>query len=131
MQQLAHDLPRLWQSATTTAKDQKRILRLLLKDITLEKRPETHQAILHLRWQGGATEDLTVELPLKVADRWRYPETLVNKVRQLAQQQTDQQIAQALNQEGLQSLSLGLLHSFQVFNRRGFFNARAYRRRPR
>ncbi len=100
---LANDLPRLWQAATTTAKDRKRILRLLLKDITLEKRPPAHQAILHLRWQGGATEDLVVELPLKAADRWRYPEALVNKVRQLAQQQTDQQIALALNQDGLRS----------------------------
>ena len=100
---LANDLPRLWQTATTTAKDRKRILRLLLKDITLEKRPATHQAILHLRWQGGATEDLVIDLPLKAADRWRYPERLVNKVRQLAQQQTDQQIALALNQEGLHS----------------------------
>jgi hypothetical protein len=100
---LANDLPRLWQAATTSAKDRKRILRLLLKDITLEKRPAAHQAILHLRWQGGATEDLVVDLPLKTADRWRYPEALVNKVRQLAQQQTDHQIAVALNQEGLRS----------------------------
>jgi len=103
VRRLAKDLPRLWQAATTTAKDRKRILRLLLKDITLEKRPATHQAILHLRWQGGVTEDLVVELPLKMADRWRYPEALVNKVRQLAQQQTDPQIALALNQEGLRS----------------------------
>lgn len=100
---LADDLPRLWQAATTTAKERKRILRLLLKDITLEKRPVTHQAILHLRWQGGATEDLLVELPLKTADRWRYPDVLVGKVRQLAPQQTDHQIALALNHEGLRS----------------------------
>lgn len=100
---LAHDLPRLWRAATTTAKDRKRILRLLLKDITLEKRPATHQAILHLRWQGGATEDLIVDLPLKAADRWRYPQAFISKVRQLAQQQTDQQIAWSLNREGLHS----------------------------
>jgi DNA invertase Pin-like site-specific DNA recombinase len=100
---LANDLPRLWHAPTTTAKDRKRILRLLLKDITLEKRPATHQAILHLRWQGGATEDLMVQLPLKAADRWRYPEAFISKVRRLAQQQTDQQIAQSLNQEGLRS----------------------------
>lgn len=56
-----------------------------------------------MRWQGGATEDLVIELPLKTADRWRYPEALVNKVRQLAQQQTDPQIALVLNQEGLRS----------------------------
>ncbi len=100
---LAEDLPRLWQAATTTAKQRKCILRLLLKDITLEKRPATHQAILHLRWQGEATEDLVVELPLNAADRWRYTEALVSKVRQLAQQQTDRQIALTLNQEGLRS----------------------------
>jgi DNA invertase Pin-like site-specific DNA recombinase len=100
---LANDLPRLWQAATTTAKDRKRILRLLLKDVTLEKRPATHQAILHLRWQGGATEDLVIGLPLKAADRWRYPAALVNKVRQLAQQQTDLQIALTLNYEDLRS----------------------------
>ena len=103
VRRLANDLPRLWQAATTTAKERKRILRLLLKDITLEKRPATHQAILHLRWQGGATEDLLVALPLKTADRWRYPEVLVDKVRQLARQQVDLQIAAALNQEGLRS----------------------------
>jgi DNA invertase Pin-like site-specific DNA recombinase len=100
---LANDLPRLWQAPTTTAKDRKRVLRLLLKDITLEKRAATHQAILHLRWQGGATEDLVVELPRKAAERWRYPEAFVDKVRQLAQQQTDYQIAATLNEQGLRS----------------------------
>jgi len=29
---LADDLPRLWQAPTTTAKERKRVLRLLLKD---------------------------------------------------------------------------------------------------
>jgi DNA invertase Pin-like site-specific DNA recombinase len=100
---LANDLPQLWHSATTTAKDRKRILRVLLKDITLEKQPATHQAILHLRWQGGATEDLVVQLPLNAADRWRYPDAFVKQVRQLAREQTDQQIATVLNQQGQRS----------------------------
>ena len=103
MRQLAHDLPRLWQSPSTTAKDRKRILRLLLKDVTLEKRSATHQAILHLRWQGGATEDLVVSLPPNAADRWRYPEAFVHQVRQLAREQTDPQIATGFNQQGQRS----------------------------
>ena len=38
---LAQDLPRLWQARTTSAKDRKRMLRLLIKDVTIEKpRPE-------------------------------------------------------------------------------------------
>jgi hypothetical protein len=34
---LSQDLPRLWKAHTTQAKDRKRILRLLIKDITIEK----------------------------------------------------------------------------------------------
>ena len=34
---LATNLPDLWNAATTSAKDRKRILRLLIKDITIEK----------------------------------------------------------------------------------------------
>ena len=59
---LARDLPKLWHSPATSAKDKKRILQLLVKDITVEKL-ERYQALLHVRWQGGLCEDLTVELP--------------------------------------------------------------------
>jgi DNA invertase Pin-like site-specific DNA recombinase len=103
VRQLAEDLPRVWRAPTTTAKDHKRVLRLLLKDVTLEKRPAAHQAILHLRWQGGATEDLTVTLPLNACDRWRYPEAVVNEVRTRAREQTDEQIAEAFQAEGRKS----------------------------
>jgi hypothetical protein len=34
---LARDLPRLWHASTTQSKDRKRMLRLLIKDITVEK----------------------------------------------------------------------------------------------
>src|SRR5438132_3968435 len=34
---LARDLPRLWHAPTTQTKDRKRMLRLLFKDITVEK----------------------------------------------------------------------------------------------
>ena len=100
---LAEDLPRLWRAPTTTDKERKRVLRLLIKDIMLEKQPAVHQAILHVRWQGGATEDLTVALPLNACDRWRYPETLVNEVRTRARDQTDEQIAEAFQTAGRKS----------------------------
>jgi DNA invertase Pin-like site-specific DNA recombinase len=107
VRQLAEDLPRLWRAPTTTAKEHKRVLRLLIKDITLEKRSATHQAILHLRWQGGATEDLTVALPLKASDRWRYPDEIVSEVRVRAHDQTDEQIAEAFRKQGRKSAKGG------------------------
>jgi len=97
---LAGDLPELWHAPETSAKDKKRILQLLLKDITVE-RPERYQAVLHIRWQGGACEDLRVELPRSSADRWRHSESLVAKVRELAKQYSDEEIAAKLDGEGL------------------------------
>jgi DNA invertase Pin-like site-specific DNA recombinase len=97
---LATDLPRLWYAPTTQPKDRKRMLRLLIKDITVEKRSDTKQLLAHIRWQGGACSDVCVQLPPNVADRVRYPAAVVDYVRNLAQNLTDRQIADRLNEEG-------------------------------
>jgi len=47
---LAEDLPKLWSSQTTSAQDRKRMLRLLIKDITMEKRRAERKAVLHVGW---------------------------------------------------------------------------------
>jgi hypothetical protein len=99
---LARDLPRLWHAPSTQPKDRKRILRLLIKDVTVEK-PESKKVILHLRWQGGACEDLSVELPPHIAERLRYPPQIIDQIRQLATSLPDQQIAERLNEEGIHS----------------------------
>jgi DNA invertase Pin-like site-specific DNA recombinase len=100
---LAKDLPKLWKSPTTSAQDRKRMLRLLVKDITVEKKRAERKVELHIRWQGGAVENLSLDIPLAAPDRVRYPEALVNRVRSLAATMTDAQITAALDQEGLLS----------------------------
>jgi len=100
---LARDLPRLWHAPTTQAKDRKRMLRLLIKDITVEKAPQEKQLSVHIRWQGGACSHLRAQLPPNMADRMRYPAALVDRVRDLAQSLSDAQIVDQLNQEGLVS----------------------------
>jgi DNA invertase Pin-like site-specific DNA recombinase len=99
---LARDLPRVWHAPTTQAKDRKRMLRLLIKDITVEK-PQPKQLLVHIRWQGGASTDRSIQLPLNIADRLRYPTAAVERVRELAQGLLDVQIADQLNREGLSS----------------------------
>jgi hypothetical protein len=100
---MAEDLPRLWQAQTTSSKDRKRMLRLLIKDLTVEKRGAERKAILHIRWQGGAIEDLIVDLSVPAAGRIRYAESIVTQVRTLASTMTDLQIAATLNQAQLRS----------------------------
>jgi len=97
---LARDLPRVWHAPTTSAKDRKRMLRLLIKDITVEKPLHAKQLLAHIRWQGGACTDICVQLPPNRADRVRYPTAVVDSVRHLAQTLPDGDIAYRLNQEG-------------------------------
>ena len=96
---LARNLPRLWHAPTTQAKDRKRMLRLLIKDITVEK-PNQKQLAVHFRWQGGASSDLCVQVPPNRADRVRYPAAVVDRVRDLAQSLPNPEIAERLNREG-------------------------------
>jgi len=100
---LARDFPKLWNAPTTKAKDRKRMLRLLIKDITVEKTAEPKQALLHVWWQGGACETLAVELPGRIQDQMRYPQEIVARVKALSETLSNVRIAATFNQEGRQS----------------------------
>ena len=50
---LARDFPQLWNSSATASKDRKRMLRLLVQDITV-RRDEGQTVTLQARWTGGA-----------------------------------------------------------------------------
>ena len=101
---LAKDFPRLWNAPSTSPKDRKRILRLLIKDITVEKKIKGgKKAILHIRWQGGALEDLEVDLPQTSSEIWKHSGEIINRVRELGTTLSNQQIAKKFNGEGLKT----------------------------
>jgi DNA invertase Pin-like site-specific DNA recombinase len=101
--QLGRDFPRLWKAPTTAASDRKRMLRLLIGDITVVKGPDPKLLRLQIRWQGGATETIEVRQRPNRADAVRYPEAFVAKIRALAERHADKEIAVRLNAEGLTS----------------------------
>ena len=105
--QLVGDFPRLWAASTTVPRDRKRIVRLLVRDITVTKGPEPRAVRLHIRWQGGATETLLVPLPQKRADATRYPPPFVERIRELAINHHDDEIAALLRSEGCKSTITG------------------------
>jgi hypothetical protein len=96
---LAKDLPKLWHAPTTQAKDRKQMLRLLIKDITVEK-SAPKQLSAHIRWQGNASTHLTILLPANVADRVRYPAIVVERIREMAHHFPDAEIANQLREQG-------------------------------
>lgn len=98
---LARDLPRVWNDPRTSARDRKRMLRLLVEDVTLRRDAEKIQAAI--RWKGGAKTVLEHPVPTSIADRVRTPPEIVERVRALATERTDREIAQSLNARGLRS----------------------------
>ena len=56
--QLSKDFPRLSKAPTTSACDRKRMLRLLIRDVTVVKEAEPKLLHLQICWQGGATETI-------------------------------------------------------------------------
>jgi len=100
---LAKDLRSVWEAPTTQAKDRKRILRLLIKDIIVERLSQKKRMLLHLRWQGGACEDIPVSIPPSYSDQIRYPDEIVSNVRLLSKDLPDSQIAAELNKQGVLS----------------------------
>jgi DNA invertase Pin-like site-specific DNA recombinase len=103
IRRLAENFPQLWAASTTAPRDRKRILRLLVGDVTVSRGPEPKIVRLHIRWQGGATETLEVPQRPNRADVVRYPNPFVTRLRELAVTLHDDEIVQQLNAEGCQS----------------------------
>jgi len=100
---LGKELPNLWAAPSTEARDRKRILRLLIKDIVVARRKGEKSAKLSIRWQGGATQELTVAIPLNAPDKWRHTPEIVERVRSLSVTLSNEEIARIFNDEGLKT----------------------------
>ena len=55
---------------------------------------------LSIRWQGGATEIITADIPLNNPDRWRASPEIVERISKLSVYLQDKEIATVLNDEG-------------------------------
>jgi hypothetical protein len=94
---LAEQLPRIWQDPRVDSRERKRILRLLVDDVTLVK-ADTITA--HVRLTGGATRTLVLKRPLPIAQIRKFKPELVAEVDRLLDQHCDREIAEILNQNG-------------------------------
>src|SRR5205823_8323190 len=72
---LAADFPALWSDPATPQRERKRMIRLLLEDVTLDKTKAIH---VHVRFRGGQSRSLTLPIPLKAWQaRQTHPDIVV------------------------------------------------------
>lgn len=110
---LANDFPALWLDPATSYRDRKRMLRLLIEDVTLHKGDEI---VVHVRFRGGATRTLRLPRPLSAAEARKHKPELVAEIDQLLDEHTDSAIADILNQRGRTSSNGGSFHRLMVRN---------------
>jgi DNA invertase Pin-like site-specific DNA recombinase len=94
---LAADFPRLWNDPEVEPRERKRIVRLLIEDVTLIN-GETIQ--VHVRLRGGATRSLTLVKPLPIAQIRKTKAEVVREIDALLDQYCDREVAEVLNQKG-------------------------------
>ena len=97
---LASDFPRLWKDPGTCDRDRKRMVRLLIEDVTLVRK-ETITA--HVRFKGGTTTTIIVPAPKPYYKICQTSPEVVAEVDRLLDDYTDGQIASILNEKGLRS----------------------------
>ena len=94
---LAQDFPRLWSDPATPQRERKRIIRLLIDDVTLLR---DQQITAHVRFKGAQTHTLTLPLPPTIGELRRTPAGMIDQIDRLLDEHTEADIARILNQQG-------------------------------
>lgn len=97
---LGQDLPLAWSMPTTTDRDRKELLHLLVEEVSIAVERSKYNAHLTLRWRGGLLNQIDVPLPRSRPATIRTEEDTLALVRRLAAHYSDAVIAGILNRQG-------------------------------
>lgn len=96
---LATDFPRLWHDPATPQRERKRMIRLLIEDVTVTRDEEI---VAQVRFRGGTTQTVHVPGPRPVTQLHKIDPAIVGEIDRLMEAHTDREIAGMLNARGLQ-----------------------------
>ena len=100
IRQLAEDFPRIWHDNRVAPLDRKRMVALLIEDVTLTK---AERVTLQVRFRGGQTTTLEVDKPKPIAQIRKTLPEVVAKIDALLETCSDQEVAAELNALGHQN----------------------------
>jgi hypothetical protein len=104
LRELTRDLPRLWRAKTTKQEDRKKVVRILIQHVWLDKERNSRTVQIRIHWKTGAVTEGRAD--------WRPPETAafttppaaIERIRQLIAGSNDfAGIAVKLNEEGFKT----------------------------
>jgi DNA invertase Pin-like site-specific DNA recombinase len=97
---LARDVPRLWYDERTPDRERKRMVRLMISDVTLLK---GEQIVAQVRFRGGRTTTVQIPKPKSAVAMRPTERGTVEEIDRLLEDYTDGEVASELNARGWHS----------------------------
>ena len=97
---LATDFPRLWNDPSTANRERKRMVRLLIEDITIRK---GEQVRLDIRFRGGASKTLILPRALSFCESHKQNPEMVREMDRLLEDYNYADTARILNDKGFKT----------------------------
>ena len=94
---LSKDFPRVWKDPRTASIERKRMVALLLEDVTLTK---GEKITVHVRFRGGKTHSFLLPCPLPISRIRKTSDDVVQTLDRLLDMCTDREAAARLNESG-------------------------------
>ena len=94
---LVTNFPEIWNNPKTPIREKKRMLRLLIEDVTLIR---SGDVTVKVRFRGGAIKTLDIPLPKNAAELRKSDPSIVTEIDRLLDHHYDDEIAQILNNKG-------------------------------
>ena len=96
------DLRAVFDADTTTIRERKQLLRLLVSEVVITVDRDAAQAAVRIRWEGGTHTEITVALPRRGVDSAiRTEADTLERLRRLAVHYDDATIARLLARQGV------------------------------
>lgn len=100
IRELTTEFPKVWNDPTTSDRERKKMLRMIIEDVTLSRKEDV---VLQIRFKGGATETLRLPILRPVTETSRTDNEIVKEIERLTKKNTNSQVAEILNSRGLKT----------------------------
>ena len=101
---LGEDLPRLWRAATTRSADRKQIVRLVIKEVTLDQKQRLGYVWIKIIWQTGAVSEHWLQRHVQSYAQYADQDRLRQRIAELnGLQKIDNEVAEILNKEAFRT----------------------------
>ncbi|EKY8362078.1 recombinase family protein [Salmonella enterica] len=99
---MTEDFSQIWRGTEISHRERKRLLALIVEDVTLVKLSAEGITRIHVRFKGGRVKTLDAINPKSHAQKIKTPQVIIEQIDRLLDNHLYHEIADILNQQGYQ-----------------------------